>query len=56
MWWDRPLLHFPKINLQTDIQGRNSSSIKDNTKMKQVWDEAHTLFREKMKQKKKEEP
>ena len=58
IWWDQPLLHFPKINLQNDIPERGMAKMKNNdnnsTKMKQVWDEAHALFREKIKQKKEQ--
>jgi len=57
IWWNRPLMDYPQINTQTDIEGRNviKSCKNDNnsnnreTEMKRVWDEAHRLYRERIK-------
>ena len=61
IWWNRPLLHFPEIDVIQDIEGRGGKLKSDNSKrvpvlsdqdkMKKAWDEAHVMFREKMKNK-----
>jgi len=60
VWWSRPLLHFPEIDVVADIEGRNTTSDavpgkkNKHDKWKQSWDEAHKMFREKVKNIEKE--
>ena len=61
IWWSRPLLHFPEIDVVKDIEGRGSMSKGDvspsvsvpskQEQMKEAWEEAHRMFREKIKKK-----
>jgi hypothetical protein len=62
IWWSRPLVHFPEIDVIQDIDGRGGNlkssensqrvpALSDQDKMKKAWEEAHTMFREKMKKK-----
>lgn len=62
IWWSRPLLHFPEIDVIQDIDGRGGNlkssensqrvhALSEQDKMKKAWEEAHTMFREKMKKK-----
>uniref|UniRef100_A0A7S1BWG7 CS domain-containing protein n=1 Tax=Corethron hystrix TaxID=216773 RepID=A0A7S1BWG7_9STRA len=50
IWWDRPFSHCPAIDTKK-IQQRNESS---QSQAIDSWNEAHQLFREKMKRKKQE--
>jgi len=66
LWWSKPLVHCPEVDvtsMQDRHQQRSSNSSKsddggiDNKKnkgeeFKKAWDEAHMLFRERMKEKK----
>jgi len=64
IWWNRPLMNFPEINV-ADIECRCNmgSTVKNRVnmvdrkdsqgKMKEVWEEAHGLFLEKVKNRKK---
>jgi len=58
LWWDCPLVGFPQINVST-IQGRGSKG--DNSQQdkkeawKKAWDEAHVMFKEKVKTRVKQE-
>lgn len=63
VWWSRPLLHFPEIDVVADIEGRNLTSNGNKSvpgektkhdKWKQSWEEAHKMFREKVKNIEKE--
>lgn len=66
IWWRHPLLNFPEINVETDIEGRykqnnvssSSSGSKHDqqaaSKIKETWDEAHRMFREKVKNREKQ--
>lgn len=45
MWWSQPLSHFPKIDVNS-IEGRRTSDRQD--KLKNVWDEAHSIFQQKV--------
>uniref|UniRef100_A0A7S3PZ41 CS domain-containing protein n=1 Tax=Chaetoceros debilis TaxID=122233 RepID=A0A7S3PZ41_9STRA len=65
IWWNRPFLHFPMIDVVSDIEGRGPSlgdtigSGSDNKKSqheewKKTWDEAHDSFRDKVKNRVKE--
>jgi hypothetical protein len=44
VWWSRPLSHFPDIDVASGIDGRNK-----HEQLKQSWEEAHQLFRDKIK-------
>ena len=49
IWWDRVLKHCPKIDL-SGIEGRNKkSSDGSGARMESAWEEAHRLFKEKVK-------
>lgn len=57
VWWSRPLLHFAEIDVVTGVEGRaktgnNESSSKHN-EWKRAWDEAHEMFKEKIKNREK---
>jgi hypothetical protein len=69
LWWDSPIVGFPKIDLSSIHQGdrqnvsdKNSlgSEATKNSKsgnyeaFQKAWDEAHVMFREKMKKKEKQ--
>lgn len=56
VWWSRPLIHFPEIDVVSGIEGRTSSnSNKDkHDQWKQSWEEAHRMFKEKIKNKEKQ--
>jgi hypothetical protein len=58
VWWSRPLLHFSEIDVVSDIEGRaDTNSSKTQSKQdewKQAWDEAHRLFKEKVKNREKD--
>uniref|UniRef100_A0A7S1Z8C0 CS domain-containing protein n=1 Tax=Trieres chinensis TaxID=1514140 RepID=A0A7S1Z8C0_TRICV len=62
VWWDQPLVHCPKIDVAS-IKGRPQGSMENagqgdgksqQQAMKEAWDEAHRMFREKVKARKKE--
>lgn len=57
VWWSRPLLHFAEIDVVNDVEGRaKHSSNQVSTKhdeWKRSWDEAHRLFKGKIKDRKK---
>jgi hypothetical protein len=58
VWWSRPLLHFAEIDVLTGVEGRaktgnnNELSSKHN-EWKRAWDEAHEMFKEKIKNREK---
>ena len=59
IWWSRPFLHFPSIDVTTDIKGKDMSNRDDGQKTqhkqwKETWDEAHRLFRENIKHREKQ--
>ena len=59
LWWDCPLIGYPKIDV-SNIQGRQGSkgdySQQDKKEAwKKAWDEAHVMFKEKVKTRVKEE-
>jgi len=60
LWWDCPLIGFPQIDVST-IQGRQGSkgdSMQQDDKKeawKNAWDEAHVMFKEKVKTRVKQE-
>jgi len=69
LWWDCPIIGFPKIdvssihdrnvsNLSLGSAANNTSSSSSNVAKKEAfqkaWDEAHDMFREKMKKKEKQ--
>jgi hypothetical protein len=61
VWWSRPLLHFPEIDVVSDIEGRNkvpsnecSGEKNEHDEWKRSWDEAHKMFRENVKNRGKE--
>lgn len=45
VWWSQPLTHCSKIDINS-IEGRRESDRK--IQLKEVWDEAHKMFREKV--------
>jgi len=45
LWWSQPLTHCSKIDIN-NIEGRRESDRK--IQLKEVWDEAHNMFREKV--------
>mmetsp|Transcript_2628 Transcript_2628/g.4900 ORF Transcript_2628/g.4900 Transcript_2628/m.4900 type:complete len:290 (-) Transcript_2628:466-1335(-) len=57
VWWSRPLLHFTEIDVVTGIEGRTkngSNQVSSNhDEWKQAWDEAHRLFKGKIKDREK---
>jgi len=61
VWWSRPLLHFPEIDVVSGIEDRDMPSSSKSSKnknqqeqWKDSWDEAHRMFRDKVKQREKE--
>ena len=61
LWWDCPLIGYPKIDV-SNIQGRQSSKADNNSQQndkkeawKKAWDEAHVMFKEKVKTRVKQE-
>jgi len=61
IWWSRPVLDYPEINVVKDIKGRGNTTGSEGAtsesrqeKMKATWDEAHRLFREKIKKREKQ--
>ena len=60
LWWDCPLIGFPQIDV-SNMQGRQSSkgdNMQQNDKKeawKKAWDEAHVMFKEKVKTRVKQE-
>ena len=61
LWWDCPLIGYPKIDV-SNIQGRQSSKGGDHGQQndkkeawKKAWDEAHVMFKEKVKTRVKQE-
>ncbi len=68
IWWNKPFLGYPEIDVVKDIQDRdgkktrnkdgnmndNTTSAKNHEEMKAVWDEAHRMFREKVKNRQKQ--
>ena len=60
IWWNKPVMDYPEIDVLKDIEGRSSenndaSSQSKQQKMKATWDEAHRMFREKVKKREKQE-
>lgn len=58
IWWSKPMVKYPEIDVVRDIKGRDNKN-KDNSgskqeQMKAVWDEAHHMFREKVKKREKQ--
>ena len=58
IWWSKPMVKYPEIDVVRDIQGRGNDNNRDDStskqeQMKAVWDEAHRLFREKVKKREK---
>jgi hypothetical protein len=45
VWWRRPLMDFPEI----EIENESSSASSKSKEFVQAWEEAHRLFREKKK-------
>ncbi len=61
IWWSKPMLNYPEIDVLKDIEGRGDQSGREGTttqskqeQMKATWDEAHRLFREKIKKREKQ--
>lgn len=64
IWWNKPFLGFPEIDVVNDIEDRDKkrntngcdqrTPIKNHEQMKTVWDEAHRMFREKVKNREKQ--
>ena len=59
IWWSKPFLTYPEIDVVRDIKDRDKKktsgqSVKDHEQMKSVWDEAHRMFKEKVKNREKE--
>ncbi|KAL7498923.1 hypothetical protein ACHAWT_010273 [Skeletonema menzelii] len=67
LWWDCPIIGFPKIDVSSikdrkvSSDAKSSSSKDDNNSniakkeaFQKAWDEAHEMFREKMKKKEKQ--
>lgn len=58
IWWSKPFLSYPEIDVVNDIQDRDkkktSKSAKNHEQMKAVWDEAHRMFKEKVKNREKQ--
>lgn len=60
IWWNKPVIDYPEIDVVKDIDGRSRGEAvggKTSSKqeqMKAAWDEAHRLFREKVKTRGKE--
>lgn len=70
LWWDRPLLGYPRIDVST-VEGRGGASTSTTKKdskssagtgrderkeaFQRAWDEAHVMFKEKMKNKERQE-
>jgi hypothetical protein len=59
IWWNKPILGYPDIDVIKDISDRvkksndNGEIANKDEEMKDVWDEAHRLFRERVKQREK---
>ena len=62
IWWSRPFLDYPEIDVVNDIEDRDhkkhsdgsDKSAKNHEQMKAVWDEAHRMFKEKVKNREKQ--
>lgn len=59
IWWSKPMMNYPEIDVVKDIEGRGNEDGDAKTKSKQEkmkasWDEAHRLFREKVKNREKQ--
>ena len=51
LWWEQPLKHCPSIDVSNISDRRNNIGISENKKKISVWEEAHSMFREKIKSK-----
>lgn len=62
IWWSKPILDYPEIDVVKDIEDRNKDGTNDKTstssskqeELKRVWDEAHRMFRENIKNRQKQ--
>mmetsp|Transcript_31296 Transcript_31296/g.36521 ORF Transcript_31296/g.36521 Transcript_31296/m.36521 type:complete len:291 (+) Transcript_31296:72-944(+) len=52
VWWSRPVIDYPQIDVIKDVKERNNGTDgKDKSEqMKEVWEKAHRMFREKVQQ------
>ena len=61
IWWDQPLAHCPKIDVSCiedrytkPVEGVIADHKSQQVQIKEVWDEAHRMFREKIQSKKRD--
>ena len=59
LWWDRPLVGYPRIDVSTIRERRGKGTAPQNGDEKKeafqkAWEQAHVMFRDKMKTKEKE--